>query len=301
MSRSFSEDGFLQNLFPRLKMPSDVVVGPGDDCAVIQQADKYLVVAVDQVIEGRHYLPSTSPERVGRKLLARNLSDIAAMGATPKYALLSSAQSKDKSETWLESFHDGLLSLAEEFEVALIGGDLAVSENESVASLTIIGEMKSSPVLRSGANVGDVLFTTGLFGNSFLSEHHLDFVPRVKEGEWLSHFGVTAMMDVTDGLLQDVEKVAKSSNCSLVLDEELVNLRSGADLRMAFTDGEDYELVFAVNSEKVNALVSEWPFEVALSKLGYFRGQDLDSYVINISGESLIEKYGSGFDHFNEK
>lgn len=301
MSKPFSEDGFLQNLFPRLKMPSEVIVGPGDDCAVIKQGDKYLVLAVDQVVEGRHYLPETSADRVGRKLLARNLSDIAAMGAVPKYALLSSSQSKDKSEEWLELFHDGLLSMAEELEVALIGGDLAVSENDSVASLTIIGEMTASPVLRSGAKSGDVLFATGFFGNSFLSEHHLDFTPRVEEGQWLSNFGITAMMDVTDGLLQDAEKVTKASNCSLVIDESLVNMRSGADLKMAFTDGEDYELIFAVSDDKVTELLDAWPFETRLHKIGLFGEKSLASDVMNKSGEDLIVKYGLGFDHFNEK
>ncbi|MCM8529992.1 MAG: AIR synthase-related protein, partial [Lentisphaeraceae bacterium] len=150
-------------------------------------------------------------------------------------------------------------------------------------------------------NVGDVLFATGSFGNSFHSEHHLDFVPRIKEGQWLSRFGVTAMMDVTDGLLQDAAKVAKASNCSLVIDEKLVNLRLGADLKMAFTDGEDYELIFAVNSEKASGLVNKWPFDTELTEIGFFKEQSLGSCIINNTGVNLIEKYGAGFDHFDEK
>ena len=301
MSRGFSEDSFLHSLFPQLKTTSDVLVGPGDDCAVIDAGDKCLVIGVDQVIEGRHYLPETPAELIGRKLVARNLSDLAAMGAKPRFMLLSSTSSKAKDEAWLRKFHQGVLSLGKEFGVCLIGGDLATTENESVASLTIIGETEqNSYICRSGAKSGDYLFATGSYGNSFDSQHHLNFTPRVEEGVWLNEFGVSAMIDVTDGLLKDSHKLSLSSGLSLVLYEEAILLREGADLSSAFCDGEDYELIFAVPEDCTSDLLSSWKFDIPLTKIGKFESLMKGKYPASISGENLFEKYGRGFDHFHE-
>jgi thiamine-monophosphate kinase len=300
MPRSFSEDTFLSSLFPQLKTSSKVLVGPGDDCAVYDVNGSRQVIGVDQVIEGRHYLPDTPPELVGRKLLARNLSDIAAMGAVPKYAVVASASSQSKSADWLQNFHQGLLDLADEFGVLLIGGDLASTAVESVASLTIIGEAQESVILRKGASAGDLFFATGQFGNSFESEHHLNFSPRVDEGQWLCTFGVSAMMDVTDGLLQDATKLSQASSVHLILEESKIILREGAGLQAAMTDGEDYELIFSVAPDRVGALIKAWPFNVELTNLGYF-SQELDFHgPSNTLGEDLVLKYGKGYDHFEE-
>ncbi|MCH2206798.1 MAG: thiamine-phosphate kinase [Lentisphaerales bacterium] len=300
MCKGFSEDSFLKSLFPKLNSNNDLLLGPGDDCAVFSCGEKSLVIGVDQVIEGRHYLAETAAVKVGRKLLARNLSDIAAMGATPKFALLASASSSLNNEDWLVDFHSGLLDMANEYGVCLIGGDLAVTNNESVASLTIIGEVSGREfVTRGGAEEGDVLYATGYFGNSFLSEHHLNFVPRVEEGEWLKEFGVTAMMDVTDGLLQDATKLSGASQLNLVLDEAAVLLRSGADVKSALCEGEDYELIFTLSKERESRLKEEWAFEVPITKIGTL---DFDGGVkppVNSQGEDLQSKYGKGFDHFD--
>ena len=218
----------------------------------------------------------------------------------PRFALLASASSKAKNEKWHMDFHKGVLALGEEFGVCLIGGDLATTDKESVASLTIIGEtLKDSYVCRSGAKCGDVLFATGNFGNSFKSEHHLNFTPRVKEGVWLKEFGVSSMMDVTDGLLQDSHKLSISSKLNLVLDEGEILLREGADLSSALCEGEDYELIFTLPKSLEKALLDSWIFEIPLTKIGRLEDRTKDQFPVNISGENLFEKYGRGFDHFD--
>lgn len=301
MSKGFSEDTFLKSLFTKLNSNDDLLLGPGDDCAVIRCGDKSLVIGVDQVIEGRHYLSDTPAEKVGRKLLARNLSDIAAMGVSPKFALLASATSNSKNEKWLVDFHQGVVSMANESEVCLIGGDLAVCSEESVASLTIIGEAFGEKyVTRSGAKAGEYMWATGYFGNSFLSDHHLNFVPRLVEGQWLRNFGVTAMMDVTDGLLQDAAKLAEASQLNLVLNESAVLLRNGADLKSALCEGEDYELIFSISPELESKLGDSWPFDVPVTRIGQLVEGDPNSPPQNNLGEDLFSKYGKGFDHFDD-
>jgi thiamine-monophosphate kinase len=299
MTEAFSEKGFLDFLLPQIPTSEKVVVPSGDDCAVIECNGRYLAIGIDQLIEGRHYLPETAPELAGRKLLTRNLSDLAAMGATPLYALLSCAINPSKGHEWLARFHKGLLDCASEYKLILIGGDLAGQKYDTTMSLTIIGDLPDKGVLRSTARIGDRLFATGHFGNSFLSNHHLLFSPRIEEGKWLREFGVKAMMDVTDGLVQDVSTIAKMSNLQVKIDLTQIPLRGGADLKMALTEGEDYELIFAVDPADVIRLKNDWPFACEITELGLFEPFVNGTRVADSQGGDLMTNYGQGFDHFS--
>ncbi len=302
-----TEDTFLENLFKRLPLPpEELVIPPGDDCAGLRIGrGRVLLVAIDQLVGGRHYLlegpGAAKPEAIGRKLLARNLSDIAAMGGRPLYCLVASGVSPRRSGAWLDRFFDGLMVLAREFGVFMIGGDLAVTPADDAASLAILGEvMERKVVRRSGARPGDLLFATGRFGQAVATGHHLTFMPRCREGEWLAGHGYArAMIDVSDGLLLDARRLCRSSGVGLRLATERIPLRTGGTtLQEALSDGEDYELLFAVAKGKAARLKTQWPFgEIPLTEIGEFIASP-DPVVYGPDGAVLTVEVAEGYDHF---
>lgn len=288
------EETFTGRLAGLFSCSSSVHTSIGDDCAVLDPGDngknEYLLAAADQVVSNIHFLPETPPEVVAAKLLKRNVSDICAMGGIPLYALVTIA-SNPLEEEFLMRFHEGLEKCARKYDVSIIGGDTAKNSAPGyVGSLTILGKVEKEKLcLRKNAKEGDLLYATGTFGNSFYSEHHLTFLPRLEEGRFLAGKYTSAMMDVSDGLLKDAERFAASSGLSVELDEKNIPLRQGADLQMALTDGEDYELIFAVPEEKASLLEKEWAFPgTPLSRIGKFTAQK----------ENGRKKPRSGFDHF---
>jgi thiamine-monophosphate kinase len=291
----------LSEILPKLHGDNDVKVGPGDDCAVVEHGGVLVLLAVDQLIGNVHYLfDETEPEIVGAKLLKRNLSDIAAMGGTPRYALVALASSNAGLD-WLRRFFAGLEAEAVKYNVSIVGGDISSSKKgmPPVASLTICGYVKHGETcLRSNAVPGNLLYATGKFGNSFKSGHHLDFSPRLEEARFLAGKFTNTMIDVSDGLLQDSRRLAVASGCGLILDSDQVPLRDGADIEAALTEGEDYELLFAVSREKFQELENSWPFEdVPLTRIGMFTGSP-QGEVVDSSGKRLIDIYGKeGFQH----
>jgi len=258
----------LSALLPELKQDASVAVGPGDDCAVLRSpggGKTELLAAVDQLAREVHYTGGTAPELAGAKLLKRNLSDIAAMGGSPRWALLTVAAGGRDAE-WVLRFCRGVAACAEKYGVVLAGGDLAgLTADTEVATLTILGEVPAGEaVRRSGARPGDALYVTGEIGNSFASQHHLTFSPRLAEGAFLRG-RAHAMLDVSDGLLLDAGRLARASGVDLALDGGKVPLRSGAALPGALGDGEDYELLFAAPP----GLESAWPPNFAkLTRIG---------------------------------
>jgi thiamine-monophosphate kinase len=274
-----TEDAFFARLFARLPATGDEWAVPtGDDCAALRHGDELLLIAVDQIVGGKHYYldgpDETPPEAAGRKLLARNLSDVAAMGGIPTACLLAGAFSPRRDTDWIERFYTGVLDLAKAYRVDMIGGDLASTPTDEVASLTILGRVETDRVCRrSGARPDDTLFVTGRFGSSLGTGHHLSFTPRCREGRWLAENGFpTAMMDVSDGLLLDVSRICRASNVALQLDPAAVPRRTPeTTVEQALGDGEDYELLVAVSTDRATDLVARWPFaDVPLTPVGRF-------------------------------
>jgi thiamine-monophosphate kinase len=307
---TLDEDAFLAKLFPRLPAGPHVCIGPGDDCAAIDwHQDTLLLLATDQLVAGTHYIGpdkpgATAPRRAGRKLLARNLSDIAAMGGTPTYALVSFAGPKDLPETWLDAFMDGVVSLAREFDVAIIGGDLARAP-QPVASLTIVGTVPRDQVCRrNGATPGDVICVTGALGASLARGHHLHFDPRCREGRWLAEQRLArAMIDLSDGLVVDLRRLCRASGVEARLNTGSIprNCVAGqpVELRQALFDGEDYELLFAVDPTAVRRLRRDWPFPVSLSEIGScVDAAEEAGRVHDTDGALLVEQPEDGFRHF---
>lgn len=249
--------------------------GIGDDCAVLAPSRGRQLITVDPVIYGRHFDDAISPQAVAGKLLKRNLSDLAAMGGRPVAAVLALTLDAKVSIAWLEKFYRGLAASARQFDVAIVGGDIAQADGALAASLTLLGEATGARVLtRTGAKVGDAIYVTGVLGGSLRSGHHFRFMPRLAEGRWLARRDeVRAMMDVSDGLAKDLHALTPPA-ARPALDAVALPRRRGADLRAALTDGEDYELVFAVArranpGEFSHAWHRAFP-RTKLSRIGHF-------------------------------
>ena len=291
-----NEESFVRKLSALFPQSPDVTVGPGDDCAVLDLGTSdLLLAAVDQVISDVHYTKETAPEAVAGKLLKRNVSDIASMGGVPTHALLSLAVNP-MDEDWLLAFHQGIAKQAAAYGISVIGGDMAklFTAGQSL-SLTILGKVERGKLcLRANAGEGDLLYATGEFGNSFRSGHHLDFTPRLPEARFLAGDFTCAMQDVSDGLLKDAARMAEASGLALKLEPDRIPLRAGATPETALTEGEEYELLFALPERLRTRLETAWKFpDTKLTCLGRFvRGTPGQVSGVN---ENLIN---TGYDHF---
>jgi len=211
----------------------------GDDCAVIKApAGKDLLFTTDFTIEGVHFTRDLPAEQVGHRALLRGLSDIAAMGGTPKYFLVSLALAPWSGERWLDGFYRGLLDLAGQYKTQLAGGDFSHAP-QVVADIVVYGVVPHGKALmRSGARPGDQIWVSGALGGW---HHQRNPEPRVAIGRKLLA-RATACMDITDGLALDLHRLCVASGVSAEI--ENVPLLENATLDQALFDGEDYELLF---------------------------------------------------------
>lgn len=211
----------------------------GDDCAVLPSPGSRhdLLVTTDFLIEDVHFLRRHPPRRIGHRALARGLSDIAAMGGTPRWCFISLALAEWAGDRWVKSFYDGLLLLAARYATALAGGDLSRSSRVT-ADIVVIGiAPRGKALLRSGAKPNDAIYVSGVLGGSpALPE------PRIALGRSLRS-RATACMDLSDGLSLDLHRLCRESNAAAVIDRPLPVAR-GATLEQALHAGEDYELLF---------------------------------------------------------
>ena len=256
------EDGVVAALLRGLPGAPDVVRGPGDDCAVIGHARSKLwrLLKTDCVIEGIHFRPGENAGKIGWKALARAVSDIAAMGGRPLHALVTLAIAPEAELKRAVAVYAGLRKCAARYGIAIVGGETARSPGPMFISVTLAGEVERRLcVFRSGGRPGDRLFVTGRLGGS-LARRHLCFEPRVEEGRWLArNFQPHAMMDLSDGLGADLPRLARASGCGFRLDESALPLNARCSVRQALSDGEDYELLFALPPREADRLQILWP------------------------------------------
>ena len=202
-----TEFELIARLTPTLPTNAGVIVGAGDDCAVLDcgAPDRQLLFKTDAVVEGIHFTKDTPPGKVGRKALARCLSDIAAMAGTPAAAVVTIGLPQNYDVTVVEKLYAGMSELAREHGVAIVGGETTTSPERMFISIALTGFVPAGKaVLRTGARVGDAIFVTGELGGS-LAGRHLDFEPRLAEARWLAqHFKLHAMIDLSDGLAGDL-------------------------------------------------------------------------------------------------
>ena len=236
----------------------DVVVGIGDDTAVLpHSSSKYLLLTTDMTAQGVHFKKGAKAAGIGHKALARNISDIAAMGGMPTYAVVSIGLPKRTPQTFVDGLYMGINTLARRFKVAVVGGDTIASPH-LVVNIALLGEVKKKDlVLRSGAKGGDWIFVSGPLGRAWKTDKHLAFTPRVREARFLvERFKPNAMIDISDGLAGDLGHILEQSRVGAVLFEEQIPRNAGANLRDALYDGEDFELLFTLSPAKAKALLS---------------------------------------------
>ena len=215
----------------------NLVLGIGDDCAIYRpRPGEDLVFTTDLFMEGVHFEQAARP--IPRRALARSLSDIAAMGATPRFCLVSLALPGWADEQWVDEFFAGLLELANETNTALAGGDLSHA-NQLVCDVMVCGSVPRDQALRrDGARPGDAIYVSGALGGW---RHRRDIAPRLKEGRKLRG-KATACIDISDGLALDLHRLCQASKVSAALD--YIPLLEGATQEQALHDGEDYELLY---------------------------------------------------------
>jgi len=319
---SLSEFALIDRYFRKAgAMRADVHLGVGDDAALLQSPPgAQLVAAIDTLVEGVHFPPGSPPASIGHRVLAVNLSDLAAMGARPAWALLALTIPKI-DERWLEEFTGGFAALARSHDVALVGGN--TTSGPLSLTIQILGHVaKSTALLRSGGRAGDRVFVSGTPGDAaaglaieqakltasseaerYLRKRFLYPSPRLALGDCLRSYA-TACIDVSDGLLGDAGKLARASGCGveLVFDdlpvsEELVIAVGERRAReLALTGGEDYELCFTVPPAEIDRLRHNLPPERwGYCCIGALR--EAPGSVVT-SGGNVIEFSHSGYDHF---
>ena len=292
------------------------IEGIGDDCAVIPMAgEDRMVLTTDLLTEGIHFLlDATSPEELGRKSLAVNLSDVAAMGATPFASLLSVALPERLRGEWIDRFMEGYRELSARYGVALVGGDTTSSHSGLTVNVVALGRIRKDRIKRrSAASAGDLIVTTGVLGASAaglrdilagafdtpLASVHRNPEPQIEEGAWLGErCEVHAMMDLSDGLASDLLHILRASGVAARVDSERIPVASGATLQDAVAGGEDYKLLFTVDPTAFDRLAID--FERRF-------GTSLCSFGTIEKGEPRIEWFGAraaicaasrGYTHF---
>jgi len=292
------EDALIRRLVGGLDQGGNVVVGPGDDCAVIDigKRGEFQLLKTDALVEGVHYLPEAPAEQVGWKAVARVLSDFAAMGGTPAQLLITIALPGTQSVSYVESLYRGMVRCASLFGAVICGGETTAVPDGSAAVISVAGTgwVKSGRLVRrGGGRAGDVVLVTGTLGGSITGKH-LNFTPRLKEAEWLtSHFQLHAMMDLSDGLARDLPRMAKVSGCGYEIDRSRLPCNPGCDASQALGDGEDYELLFTVGEEVVPELLDAWPLRFPDLPLSVVGGLTQLNQGEDESGEPL-----GGWEHF---
>ncbi len=274
-----------------LPINDTVVTGAGDDCAVLDLGlpERFLLFKTDAIVEGIHFTRQTPPEKIGRKALARCLSDIAAMAGTPTAALVTLGLPKDFDVSSVEAIYTGMNTLARQHQIAIAGGETTTNPECVLLSIALIGTVLRDRCLRrAGSRPGDAIFVTGQLGGS-LAGWHLDFEPRLAEARWLAqHFAIHAMIDLSDGLAGDLRHLLQASQVGAELLQAAIPISPAAKrhardessakppLLAALSDGEDFELLFTVASSDAVPLLDSWKREfphLPLTCIGRITGE----------------------------
>jgi thiamine-monophosphate kinase len=258
--------------------PAVVAVGPGDDCAELLVGAEKLLVTTDQVLDGVHFvLAEHGPEAAGRKAMARNLSDVAAMAAVPLAAVATVALPRDMIEADVHEMHRGMRLLGEQFHCPIVGGDISIWPGPLAISMTVMARPSGvRPLLRSGARAGDAVCVTGSLGGGWAGQRHLTFTPRLAEARTLaSRYNIHAMIDLSDGLASDLGHICRASGVGATINAPAVPVHEDArlsrpddPLTAALCDGEDYELLFTLPADQADAVVKDRPLAGLVRRVG---------------------------------
>lgn len=292
--REVGEDALLASLLRDLPISHAVIAAAGDDCAVVESPGRknLLVLKTDCVVEKIHFASATEPILVGWKAMMRALSDFAAISAVPQFALITLIVPAARSTSWVKKLYRGLRRAAARFDVSVVGGETSATRGPAAISVSVTGYVeKDRWISRSGGKKGDDLFVTGRLGGS-LRGKHLRFVPRITESRWLTkNFRVHAMMDLSDGLGGDLPRLARASKLGFKIDMEKLPLSPGAKIENAISDGEDYELLFAIPPRNRESLEREWKQKFPKLRLTRIGSLNRKSQIAN-------RKLPRGYVHF---
>jgi thiamine-monophosphate kinase len=260
---ALGEDRLLKNILlhlPRGRAPR-VFGGAGDDCAIVEisGSKEYLVLKTDCVVEGVHFEHGTSALNVGWKAMMRPLSDFAAASAVPQFALITLIVPQQTKVAWVQGLYRGLRQAANRFGVSIVGGETSNTPGPIAIAVSVIGFVEKTRVVsRGGGRSGDDLFVTGRLGGA-LKHKHLKFVARIEQSRWLTkNFSIHAMMDLSDGLGADLPRLARASKVGFDIELEHLPAARGATIDNAISEGEDYELLFAISPHDRNSLERQW-------------------------------------------
>ena len=314
----------LINILDSKKFTKEILVPIGDDASILKYGNKNMVVTMDSLNVNTHFSDLENPEVIGYKSLAVNISDLAAMGAFPKYALLSLTIDKKDNLNWIKKFHTGFKKLSKKYNIQLIGGDM--NKGPISISITLFGETNNKFLQRENAKVGEDIWVSGLIGESFLGfmkKNNSNFkignnclnefvkkhdypIPRVELGLKIKQFSSTCI-DISDGLLLDLQRILKKSTvgADIFLDKipipHKVKKYSDKNIKLFFnliTGGEDYELLFTSNKKYRNRIMKlSQKLKIKLTHIGEIKKhKNLRVFDKDLKKINLPHKLGH--DHF---
>lgn len=290
------EFGLIERFRRRIKTGRSVIVGSGDDCAVLDfNKHSFQLFTCDMLVAGVDFLAKEDLRLVGRKAVAVSISDIASCGGLPRHCLVSLGIPVKTCVESLDKLFNGMYEMAKKYKINIVGGDISRAK-QLVIDVSMLGEVeKRNLVLRKGAREGDIIFVSGALGGS-ISGKHLRFSPRLKEARFLvNNFRVNSMIDISDGLAQDLYHILKINKVGAILFEPEIPLsKEAAGLNDALFSGEDFELLFTMSVKEAKRLLNRKAFN--FKPIGEITGG---------SGLRLIDKNNkvrilepAGFRHF---
>jgi thiamine-monophosphate kinase len=255
--KEIGEFGLIKRFQKQIKTDVSVFRGSGDDCAVLSlDKSHYQLFTCDMIIEGVDFRKTDNLKAVGRKALAISISDIAACGGIPKHAVVSLGLSRNMRVHQVDLLAKGLFGLAKKYKINIVGGDIS-SSDKLIIDVSVLGKVEKNKLcMRRGAKYGDIIMVTGQFGGSIKGKH-LQFTPRLKEARFLvDNFKINSMIDVSDGLIQDLGHILEQSSVGAVLYENLIPLSKEAKgIEEALCSGEEFELLFTATRDQANKII----------------------------------------------
>ncbi len=294
-----------------------IVTDIGDDMAVIRIGEEPLLITADMLLDGVHFnwnegrdrsksLESNILERVGWKVMGASLSDCAAMAAIPSAAVVSVALPNEMSMEQAQQLFAGMQKAAIEFHCPLVGGDTNSWKHPLAIDLTMLARPGCCPpVLRSGAQKGDIIMVTGELGGSIHGKH-LNFTPRIREAQLLAReVSLHAMIDVSDGIAADLQHICRQSGVNALIEADKIPIsgiaqKSENPLAAALGDGEDFELLFCVSSEDANEIEQKWPQldTLPITRIGVIT-ESSDSATVFLKQNGNVKPLDiKGWEHF---